>query len=140
MRKNFRIIIGMNVVFLILLAAGCNQQASELPQHVINEETNEAEELLKDMDPITSAVVITNDDKMYAAAEVKHMNRFQLESIRKQGYNRLSKRWPDHNIHFSTDKKALMELQKLNNDMGEKKVGKKDQEKRLTKIEEFMKG
>ncbi|SDH38194.1 hypothetical protein [Alteribacillus bidgolensis] len=135
---------GLKVILLtsifLVYAAGCQENASPEPTRVINKETHEAEELLEELEPITTAVAITSGKKLYAAAEVKQMDRFQLESVRKKGYDRLSNRWPDYNIHFSTDKKAMLELQNLNKDMSVKKMKKKEREQRLTKIEEFMKG
>ncbi|MFB4163491.1 hypothetical protein ACE1TI_06520 [Alteribacillus sp. JSM 102045] len=73
-------------VFLIVIA-GCQENASPEPKKIINTEMNEEEELLEELESITSAVAITSGKKLYAAAEVKQMARFQLESLRKKDMN-----------------------------------------------------
>ncbi|WP_240377677.1 hypothetical protein [Bacillus piscicola] len=126
-------------MFLFLLVS-C--QAGDYPKKTVtlNEETVQAETLIQNIDPVTSAVAIHNEKELYAAAEVEHMARLRLESIRKEAHERLTDQWPEKTIFFSTDKKALLELRKLNNDLAFKSVSKKEIDKRLSKIEEYMKG
>ncbi|SFE32696.1 hypothetical protein [Alteribacillus iranensis] len=127
---------------LFSVLGGCQDQNTSSETEHLNEAMTKSESIMEEMEPITSSVAIYDDKEkeIYAAAEVRHMDRLRLDKIRKEAHKKLSEEWPNETVHFSTDKKALIELRKLNKDLAAKKMGEEELKKRLTKIEEHMKG
>ncbi|RSL34630.1 hypothetical protein D7Z54_05685 [Salibacterium salarium] len=128
---------------IILLLSGCGEEETEevTPTKMKNNNVNQAEQLMEEkVEAITEAVAIKEGENLYAAADVKHTSRFNLEKIRKEAHSLLKKRWPNDTVRFSTDKKVVLELRKLKEDMAQTKMKKKEKIKRLNNIEDLMKG
>lgn len=130
------------LLLILMMMSGCQQSGNSQETHQISAQTVKSEALLEELEPVTTAVAINNekDKEIFAAAKVKHMHRLRLEQVRKDAHKRLSEEWPEWTVHFSTDKKVLLELQKLNKDMANETMKDKELKKRLSKIEEYMKG
>ncbi|WP_051302155.1 hypothetical protein [Salibacterium aidingense] len=131
-------------VFFICLcltgAAACEDKEEAGPAQVSYKGTNQAEQLLEDMEEVTSAVSVKEGKQIFAAVTVHQFDRLQLENIRKKGHSLLKEQWPEETVHFSTDYKSWLELNKYKEDRRNKSMSEKERKKRLTQIEEFMKG
>lgn len=135
---------------LACILSGCGQmnlqQQEQTPlfvgQEAIIDQTqaDNAKKIVLSMDEVIEVRGVSNQDKIYIAPTVKHFDRLHLEGIRKDGFERVKKRYPNSTIFLSTDKKIFMELEKLERQLKEKSISKEQLDKRLIKLEEDMKG
>ncbi|MGY4690171.1 hypothetical protein [Salibacterium sp. K-3] len=127
------------ILVLILCSAGCGEKedASLTNTGYVK---NESEELLEDMDEVSSAAAVWEEDSLFAAVTVNQWSRLRLENVRKKGHSLLKKHYPDTDVHFSTDYKVWLELNKFKEDMKKEPLPGKKRKKRLTGIEDHMKG
>jgi hypothetical protein len=80
------------------------------------------------------------ENDIYMALTVEGFDRFFLDRIRKGAHDRASKKYPEDNIHITTDKKLSSDLKKLETELGKNSVEKEEVKKRLKKIEDDMRG
>lgn len=80
------------------------------------------------------------DKQLSLAVDVEQMQRWNLKKIRKEIFHQLRERFPDLDIHVSSDRKILWELQKLEKEMYVSSPDVDSIEKKLKKINEDMKG
>ncbi|SFL99140.1 hypothetical protein [Salibacterium qingdaonense] len=124
---------------LILPAAGCgDKEESSLTNTTAI--TNYPEKLLEDMDEVTSAHAVMEGKNLYAGVAVTQWSRLRLDSVRKKGHALLKKHYPEKTIHFSTDYKVWLELNGFKEELQKKSLSGKKRKKRLTGIEDHMKG
>ncbi|WP_096201029.1 YhcN/YlaJ family sporulation lipoprotein [Bacillus sp. FJAT-45350] len=144
-----KLITTLILLYLTSMVSGCGtgMQAQEVPpvqigQQALVDQTNadNAKKVVLAMEEVLEVKGVVYDDKIYVAPRVKHFDRLRLESIRKTGYERVNKRFPDEKVFFSTDKKIFMELEKLEQRLKASSIKEEELEKKLTKLEEDMKG
>src|SRR5699024_4221990 len=75
--------------------------------------SNPKKETLKKYDEITSIVAVNTKKKLVAGVRVHHKNRFRLKTLRKKWKNRIEKAYPKMDVHVTTDKKIIWELEDL---------------------------
>lgn len=141
------IIIGM-----ILVIAGCNTNDSvlepagtpnnemdlrkistndEMDQHI----SNQAKDSMRKYAEITNVKAVNTDKKMLMAVEVKHNERFNLADIKKQLQKEIEEQFSHIKVEFSTDKKIILELEKLEKKIQEDTISSpKKLEKELDKL------
>jgi hypothetical protein len=90
---------------------------NQLDQHI----SNQAKDSMGKYAEITRVKAVNTDRKMLMAVEVEHNERFQLADIEKQLKNEMKEQFPHITVEFSTDKKIILELDKL-----EKKIQEDD--------------
>src|SRR5690625_1778042 len=124
------------IVSMIAIITGCNTDDSvleptgtpnndidlmkisenhQLDQHI----SNQAKDSMRKYAEVTAAKAVNTDEKMLMAIEVEHNERFNLTSIQKQLQKEIEEQFPHIKVEFSTDKKIILELDKL-----EKKIQK----------------
>ncbi|KYG33169.1 YhcN/YlaJ family sporulation lipoprotein [Alkalihalobacillus trypoxylicola] len=136
------------IMLISCLLGACNQDTAKSSQASLTSESsykdqnkiNDVKAELKKMEEVIDVQAIVYDQKIYADPKVKQFSRFRLKEIRKNGFEKLKKTFPDSEIHVSTDKKVYMELEKLEQQLKNGKIKNEDLEKKLQKIEEMMKG
>jgi hypothetical protein len=115
------------VLSLFILCTGCNQQSN--PQTKAKSATEDplcnptpiryfhweqkAKSLAEQVDGIDNAVAVQIDNELNVAIQVSNFHRLRLESIRKEVAQKLQTVFPKTNIHVSSDKKIIHDLQKL---------------------------
>ncbi|MDA8352808.1 MAG: YhcN/YlaJ family sporulation lipoprotein [Firmicutes bacterium] len=142
----------MVVGCLFILLVGCSPQAKEKsqsaePQPTVQTQqpkvdTAKAEQAKKlaAQDPrVAEAVAVAVDQKIFVGLKVENFNRLRLESIRKDNFDKLKTRFPNHEIHVSTDTKIFNQLQKQAKALPGK-IQPQQVKKQLDKIHEDMKG
>lgn len=143
------------VVAMCLFVAGCNpkpdQQAKTktaaedplckpTPIRYFDSE-QKAKAITEQVNGIDRAVAVRIDDELDVAIEVSNFNRFRLESIEKEVGQNLKNSFPDAKIHVTSDKKLIMELQKLSDTPWTNNQAEAcKQKKTLKQIEKDMKG
>ncbi|MFD2704380.1 hypothetical protein [Salibacterium lacus] len=124
---------------LVLPATGCgdHEESSLTNTAAIS---NDPETLLEDMEEVTSAQAVMEGENLYAGVTVTQWSRLRLDSIRKKGHSLLKKHYPEKTVHFSTDYKVWLELHAFKEELQKKSLSAKKRKKRLTGIEDHMKG
>ncbi|OIJ10760.1 hypothetical protein BKP37_17320 [Anaerobacillus alkalilacustris] len=145
MRKKFIYIL----IILTITITGCNivgQGVQVKPlyigtNHSIDQtRADVAKQIVISMEEVIEVKGVGVDEDIYIATKVKHFDRFFLDQIRKNAHNKVKKRFPNANVHISTDKKVFLELEKLEGKMYQNTINKEDIEKEIKRIERFMKG
>lgn len=100
-----------------------------------------AKQVAGQVDGVDKTVAVQIDDELDVAISVSNFNRFRLESIEKEVSQKLKEAFPDTEVHVTSDKKLIDELQKLSDEpwAGEQEKACK-QKKKLKQIEKDMKG
>ncbi|WP_078553190.1 hypothetical protein [Bacillus alkalicellulosilyticus] len=141
-----RYLLVLLVSVATLTACGFGTQQTTPPlqlgdEAIVNQKmADEAKKIILSMDEVIEVVGVSHKDNIYIAPTVTHFNRLRLETIRKTGFNKIKKRYPDATVFLTTDKKLVMELDKLEQDLKAQQISEETLEKRLTKIEDDMKG
>ncbi|NGQ93982.1 sporulation protein [Brevibacillus sp. SYP-B805] len=143
------------VLSLFFLFTGCTQQsgpqtktksAAEDPQCIPTpvrhfDSEQKAKAIAERVGGIDRAVAVQIDNELDVAIQVSNFNRLRLESIRKDVAKKLKSAFPKTNIHVTSDKKLIDELQKLSETpWSTKKEEACKQKKKIKKIEQQMKG
>jgi hypothetical protein len=139
------------IISFIAVIAGCNANDSvlepadtpnnninlmkiskedELDQHI----SNQAKDSMRKYAEITTAKAVNTDKKMLMAVEVEHNERFNLINIKKQLQKEMDEQFPHITVEFSTDKKIILELDKLENEIQKDNTSPKKLEKELDKL------
>lgn len=85
------------------------------------------------MPEITDVKAVNSKDEMFLAVKPKHMERFQLTSLKKKIKKKLERNNPEMKVTVSTDQKIFTLLGELEGKL-DKKLGRQDIEKELKKI------
>ncbi|MCD8502624.1 MAG: YhcN/YlaJ family sporulation lipoprotein [Bacillaceae bacterium] len=134
-------------VMLALFVSGCNIGSQEVrPLSIGNKgpieqnNSDEAKQIVLSMEEVIEVKGVSENKNIYLAAKVGQFDRFFLRSIRKDAHDKVKKRFPNANVHVSTDKKVFMELEELERKLSNNEIDEKEFKKELKKVEEFMKG
>ncbi|TWI54651.1 YhcN/YlaJ family sporulation lipoprotein [Halalkalibacter nanhaiisediminis] len=136
------------ILFMMLLT-GCqafHAQEDVKPMALANNAminqnvADEAKQIVLSMEEVVEVKGVNENQNIYLAPQVKHFDRFRLKEIRKQGHDAVKKRFPDANVHLSTDKKIFIELEKLEQKLKNKQISEERLKEELKKLEEMMKG
>ncbi|MFC5714143.1 hypothetical protein ACFPU1_15440 [Thalassorhabdus alkalitolerans] len=141
------------IASFVFMTAGC-QQPPEISGHTevsppepvknaaapLQARAEEAKAIIRAMEEVTDVTAVSFEKELYIAPQVKHSARLRLKEIREAGHRKLTKRWPGMTIYLSTDQKAYMELEKLEREVHQRQLNKSDINKRLGKVQEYMKG
>jgi hypothetical protein len=140
----------VNGAILLCLLAGCQNLTGAQdvrPMHlsentvIIQDQADVAKEIVLSMEEVVEIKGVSDkEDHIYLAIRVKHFDRFRLHEIRKTGFDKVKKRYPDATVFLSTDQKIYMELEKLEKELKNRSISEERFKKRLKKLEETMKG
>jgi predicted small lipoprotein YifL len=146
--------IGMVALVVSLVACG-NDSALEPPTNQKNEKidlakisteqpvsqkpANEAKDLLSHYPEITKINAVNTNKILLLTIEIEHMKRFKLADIRKELKKKMKKSFPDLKVELSTDKKIVIELEKLEKQIQENKLTKKEIKKEVKRLIELSK-
>lgn len=102
---------------------------------LINQQpSNNAKDLLSKHAEITTVKAVNTDDTMLIAIEIEHMKRFELAKIQKQYQKEMKNEFKDLDIELSTDKKIIIELDKLEKQILDGEISNKKLKKSLKQI------
>jgi hypothetical protein len=107
---------------------------------VSQNKADEAKQIILSMDEVLEVKGVEHGEDIYIAPRVKQFDRFHLNGIRKEGHDNIKKRFPEAKVHVSTDKKILMELENLEQELINDQITEKKLKEKLTKLEDDMKG
>src|SRR5690625_1770626 len=101
--------------------------------------SNEVKNILSEHDDITEISVINNHQDIVAAINVKPLSRFQLKKTEKKLKKKLSKHFPDNKITLSTDKKIMIELNRVERSMQKNNLSKEQLKRKISDIKKLSK-
>lgn len=137
------------IIALVLTSCASNnpktkQDSSQGTIHLSNQTSHsqskaeQAKEKLRHDENINHVLAVNSKDKLVIAIEVPHMKRFQLKKIEKHATKKMKKTFPNMTVHLSTDKKIVMELDELENELATRDVSQKELNKKINKLIQLM--
>ena|SRR5690625_4843398 len=103
--------------------------------HTLEQEAaNVAKKTLSKNDDITSVKAVNSAEDMIIAFEIHHLKRFNLKKIRKKIQKEMDKKFPDLNVVVSADKKIILELDRLEEEILSNALSKKELDKKIKEL------
>ncbi|WP_428912306.1 YhcN/YlaJ family sporulation lipoprotein [Niallia sp. Krafla_26] len=100
---------------------------------------NHAKEKIITKEEISNVKAVNVDKELVVAIKVENFNRFRLKNIEKSVKSDLEKKYPDHHVFVSADKKMFWELEKIEQRLQKDNPKKKNVKKDLDKLKNLMK-
>lgn len=100
----------------VVLLVGCTSSSKDkdiLIQNNTNEDSTKVEEIVKNSEQISIAVIYLEGDDLVTALRMKTFSRFSKREIGKQIRKELKNAYPDMTVTVSVDNKAIVETKKL---------------------------
>lgn len=94
-----------------------DQPKSEPDKEVKLAIAQEANQIALRTKGVVQVASVALDDQLSLAVDVSQMQRWNLKNIRKEIFHHLRDRFPELDIHVSSDRKIFWELQKLEKEM-----------------------
>ncbi|MBM7094721.1 YhcN/YlaJ family sporulation lipoprotein [Bacillus sp. H-16] len=148
-----KVILLSLVLILLTFTSGCGGQDQskgqekeaevmyiEAKSKVNQEKADSAKRELVKMKEVKEVRGAAVDDDIYLALTVEGFDRLFLDRIRKDAHQKIKNKYPDDNIHITTDRKLSSDLEKLEKKLSKDGVKKGDLKQNLKKIEDDMKG
>src|SRR5699024_9175140 len=95
-------------------------------QSLLQETANSAKNILSQHDNITTVKAVSSKKNLVLAFEIDHLKRFNLEKIRKKVQKQMDEEFPDLDVIVSTDKKIILELDRLEEKIRSDSISKKE--------------
>lgn len=103
-------------------------------QSLLQETANSAKNILSQHDNITTVKAVSSKKNLVLAFEIDHLKRFNLEKIRKKVQKQMDEEFPNLDVIVSTDKKIILELDRLEEKIRSDSISKKELNKKLEKV------
>jgi PBP1b-binding outer membrane lipoprotein LpoB len=135
----------ISLLFLIILVIGCNKPKDESEKkndnshiqiaYVQNNQSpsQEAKKVIFSMPEVTDVKAVNSEKEIFLAVKPKHLERFQLASLKKKIKMKIEKNNPEMKVTVSTDQKIFTLLGELESKL-DKKIDTQDIDKELKKI------
>jgi|SRR5690625_1359006 len=101
--------------------------------------SNQAKEMLSYYDEIAGVRAVNHDKDLLIAIDVRHHDRFNLDSIESDVRKKINKNFSDLKVTLSTDRKILIELEKLEKRMEAQDISDEQLKSRIKKIKSLTK-
>lgn len=100
---------------------------------------DEAKQFLSHYEEVSGVRAVNHNGKIMVAIEIDQDDRFSLKNIESKLQKELMQNFSKMEVDVSTDQKILFELEKLENEITNKSISKKDINKRMKKLRKLMK-
>lgn len=100
--------------------------------------SNNAKQSLSQHKEITTINAVNTEKKLVIAFEVHHNERFQLAKFRKKMHKKMEKVFPDQKVELSTDKKIVIETNRLEKKIRKGNISKKKLQKEVKHLIKLM--
>lgn len=110
---------------------------SDVP--VDQQPANQAKEFLSHYEEVKQVRAVNTDDDLVIAVDINHHDRFQLDHLQKELTKDVKKNFSGMTITFSTDRKILIELKRLEEDLQKQNMNVDEINERLEKIKKLSK-
>lgn len=142
------------VLIFFIIAAGCNQQEDQgkhsSPDNLNIVQTkrdaaidqtvaNRAKRQVIQRDEVTEVHAVNSKKDLLVAVKLKTLATFNAQQLAEEITKQLEKQYPKHHIQVSSDKKIFNEVVELENQLSQGKAHRKTLEKKMKRIDSFMK-
>lgn len=100
---------------------------------------DEAKQYLSQYEEVSGLRAVNHEEQLLVAIDIDHDDRFALDSLESKLRKKLHENFPNMEIHLSTDQKLLFELEKLEQEIANESIAKKEIGKRMKKLKKLMK-
>lgn len=108
---------------------------SDVP--VDQQPSNQAKEYLSHFEEVSAVRAVNHEGELVIAVDINHHDRFQLDHLEKELTKDVKKNFSNMDITFSTDRKILLELKKLEEDIQANRISQDDIKERLKAIKKL---
>lgn len=108
-------------------------------QSLRQEAANTAKKMLSENEDITSVKAVNSKNDLIVAIEIHHLKRFNLQKIRKKVQKEMESKFSDLNVVVSSDKKIILELNKLEEKILSDSISKKALNNKIKKLVKLAK-
>ncbi|MEN2467443.1 hypothetical protein [Ornithinibacillus sp. FSL M8-0202] len=150
LKKPFLMVIGIIIIFTLV---GCNtenntQRNSDQPIKVTQISakntydqsiSNKAKQILSKKENITRVLAANTDKILIIAIEIPHHERFGLQKVNKELSKEMDEEFKYIKVELVTDKKIVIELEKIEERLQNNDITKKELEKELKHISKLLK-
>ena len=138
-------------LFLLLIGCGINPKIDtstndDIQFTKLNTEksieqhpSNKAKDKLSKHDEITSINAVNTDKDIIITIEVHHLKRFQLNKTKEKTIKEMEKEFPKMKVLVSTDKKIIIEIEQLEQDIYSDSISQKELAKKVKKLKKLAK-
>ncbi|WP_019119568.1 YhcN/YlaJ family sporulation lipoprotein [Brevibacillus massiliensis] len=140
------------ILSLFVLLTGCAAQSNQQTKAASAAECKETpvrhfhvektvKSIVEQVPGVDDAVAVQIDKELHVGIKISNFNRLRFKSIEKNTAKKLKEAFPKSNIHISSDKAIINELQMLSNTpWSSKREDACKQKKQMKDIEDRMKG
>lgn len=141
--------LALTLCIVLFSITGCNDSSisesekSETNSHITKVVTksetnqdisNQAKEMLQDYDDISSINAVNTDKELIIAFDVPQLDRLRLAKIRQRVSKDVKKEFDSYDVEVSTDKKIILELEKIEEKLQNNSLTKKELKKEVKRI------
>lgn len=96
--------------------------------------SNKAKKMLQNYEEVIVINAVNTQEDLMIAFEIEHHERLSLDHFEKKIKEKIKKSFPNFSIHVSTDKKIVIELEQLENEIADHSLSKKDFNKKVKQL------
>lgn len=100
---------------------------------------NQAKHFLSNYEEVAAVRAVNQDNQLLVAIEINHHDRFSLDDLEKELTKDVKKNFSDMKVTLSTDKKILIELRRLEEEISANTLSHEEIKERLHKIKKLSK-
>ena len=104
---------------------------------VDQEPANRVKQMLSGHDAVKSVRSVNHDDHLLVGVQLNHPDRFQMHEIERDLQQQIDKDSPDLQVKLSADEKIHLEVKRLEQDLQNKQLSKKELKKRIKEIKDL---
>lgn len=101
--------------------------------------SNQAKHLLSEYPEVSQVRAVNIGDDLFVAVNVRQQDRFSLDKITSDLRKKVIEQHANMNVTLSTDKKFIMELEKLEKKIDKKEIKKDKLQKKVDKLKKLSK-
>lgn len=148
--------IGLSVMISLLFLIGCsnknddsalkpsNDQPLELTklstQGVTDQQpSNQAKHFLSQFPEVSQVRAVNVGGDLFVAVNIRQRDRFSLDKIESDLRKKIIEEQPNMDVTLSTDKKFIVELEKLEKQIDKKELSKEKLQKKVDKLKKLSK-
>ncbi|MEI3604884.1 YhcN/YlaJ family sporulation lipoprotein [Pseudogracilibacillus sp. SE30717A] len=101
--------------------------------------SNRAKELLSQYAEISGVRAVNDKNELLIGVDIDHHERFSLDNMESELRKKIKENFSDLKVTLSTDQKILLELEKLEEDIRNKKVSNDELRKKIKELKSLSK-
>lgn len=144
--------VSILIISTVLFMSGCTEETEREQNKENNNITeistktlfsqnvsNVSKRLLIKESEVSDVKAVNSDNEIIIDAQIKQMDRFQLENIEKRLKKLVEEKHPNYKVILSTDQKIFLELDELEQKIINSKLSDKELKEELKKIKNLSK-